>query len=120
MKGQPVDARILIDALKQVAGFTREIVLSSMKQQADVTSETADFLTDAIIKGREADQERTLELAQQLHGTSLEAMQATTRLAEGIANRFEAAERRIGALERELTLLKSTNAGAGADAGSGP
>jgi len=114
----PATIRMLLDAAKQMAEAMRTIALSVTEQQAKFTSETTDFLTDAIIKGREADQERTLELAKQLHGTSLEAMQATTRLAQGIANRFEAAEKRIGALERELALLKSANAAD--DAGSGP
>jgi hypothetical protein len=120
LMGRRIDARILIDSLKQMAQFTKTIVLSAMKQQADAASETTDFLTDTIIKGREADQERTLELAKQLHGTSLEAIQATTRLAQGIANRFEAAERRLDAIERELARSRSTNAAAGDAAGSGP
>jgi hypothetical protein len=120
LKGQPIDARILLDALKQMAQFTRDAVLSAMKQQAGVTTETAEFLTDAIIKGREADQERMLEVAKQQHGTALEAMRATTRLAAGVADRFEAAEKRISTLERELTLLQSASASADADVGGGP
>jgi hypothetical protein len=84
MKGQPIDARILLDALKQMARFTQTTVLSA-------TERSTDFLTDAVVKGREADQERTLALAKQLNENAM-------RLSDAVADRFEALERRVAAI----------------------
>jgi polyhydroxyalkanoate synthesis regulator phasin len=118
--GGPASIRMLIDAAKQMAEHVQTITLSHAEAQGKLTMETAEFLTDAIVKRREIDQEQWLELAKQMHETTIEAMQVTTRLARGVANRFEADEKRIAALEHEIRLLKSATASANPDAGSGP
>jgi hypothetical protein len=74
--GHPIDARVLLDALKQMAGFTKTCVLSAVEQQTDLTMKVTDLVR--------ADRENAI------------------RIAEATANRFERIEARIATLERAL------------------
>jgi hypothetical protein len=96
----PVSGRMLIGALRQMAAFTETAILSA-------TERTADLLTDTVMKGREASAQQLIATAKELHDNAM-------ALNAAVADRFEAAEKRLAALERAL------GRGAGDDAGGGP
>ena len=62
---QPIDGKILLSALKQMADFTSQVVLSSMDKQTDFSMKTAERLNGEIAEARTDG----LELNQQLHTT---------------------------------------------------
>jgi len=85
----PATVRMLLDVAKQMANF-----------QSDFTMRTAEKLTEAIVKGREAGQEQLVEVARQLHESNMRTIDASARLAEGAATRLERIEQRLAAIER--------------------
>ena len=113
--GRPIDAKILLDSLRQMANFTSTCVLSATEQQSDLTMRTAETLLEAAASERAA-MEAT---AKQLHENAMQSIAVSTRLAEASANRFEALEARVVMLERELARTRPARA-SGDDEGSGP
>lgn len=110
--GRPVDGHTLIAALRQVA----DLIRMTTERQSDLTIRASESALHAM----EAERDGMLATAKQLHENAMAMNEVNVRLAAAINDRFEAAEKRIGALERELARSRSTNAGAGDDVGGGP
>lgn len=102
LRGQPVDGRVLIDALKQMADFTGNAILISTEKQTDFNLKTSQMLTDGIGNARQDG----LELGKQLHTNMMAGFEQIAQLASVSADRFEALERQVRALEAELAALK--------------
>jgi hypothetical protein len=98
----PIDGRVLVYALKQMADFVSKAILVSMEKQTDFNSKTTQTLVNEIGDARKDG----IELNQQLHANIMQGLEQITRLASASADSFEAFDRRIRALEAELALLK--------------
>jgi hypothetical protein len=115
---RPATVRELIAAVKQVGEAARTMVMTAAKQQADVTLEATEMLANKILQGREADQERSLDVARGLLENTMTVGRGNTDLARVLNDRFEAFEKRLLALEKRLGG-QPVNC-AGEDAGGGP
>jgi hypothetical protein len=110
----PATIKMLLDAARQVATFVNTCTTTVMEQQTKFTTQTATFLTEAIVKGRENGQEQMLEIARQLHENA-------TRMTGAVATRLEAIEERLLAIEAHLGGKPAPRPnGAVEDAGGGP
>jgi hypothetical protein len=100
---QPIDGKILVAALRQMADFTTRCVLSASEKQVDLTVKLAETVT----KGREAGFGQLLESTKLTHESIMQGLERITRLASATADSFEALDRRLRALEAELELLRT-------------
>ena len=112
----PIDGRVLLNAIRQMAEFTSTAILASLDKGTDFSAKTAGRLADEIVAVRKDG----VELSKQLHANTMRGFEQIAQLASASADRFEALEARIGALERALGQRKPADVGIGDDARGGP
>jgi hypothetical protein len=99
LKGQPVDARILIEACRQMAGFMKTMILTA-------TERTAELLAEKTVNGLENERDAMLAVSRQLHENAMATSEVNVLMAKAANDRFEALERRLAEIERALGWIK--------------
>jgi hypothetical protein len=108
----PVSVRMLLATAKQIA----EAMTKIGERNLDATEKLTDATLDAIRNERAG----MLEVAKQLHENAMAYSQENARLAHAAGDCLESLVKRVGALERELAILKTGAASASFDVGGGP
>jgi hypothetical protein len=110
LANKPVNARMLIDALRMMADFTKSAIIMATDKQTDFTAHVADL------------SKQTAEL---VSSNVLEALKAEAearqRLTPILVKRFEAIEHNLKMIEHHLGAVYESKARADdTDAGGGP
>jgi hypothetical protein len=110
LRGQPIDARALVDACKQVADFAAKLVEMATDRESALIKRAM-----ALIEKSEA---RTLGELLELFKAEAEARQSLTPI---LVKRFEAIEYNLGMIGKHLgATYEGDEKRAADDAGSGP
>jgi hypothetical protein len=95
LRGQPIDARTLIDAIVQMAGFTKTMILTAAER-------TAELLAEKTVNGLESERDALVATAKQLHENHMAMSDMNVRMAKAANDRFERIEARLAEIERAL------------------
>jgi hypothetical protein len=112
LKGVPVDARMLIDSIKQVCDFCAKLV--------DMTTDRETALIERLMALVERSEARTLQQALELLKAEVDARHSLTPI---LVRRFEAIEHNLTMIGKHLGATyegDGEKSGDAEDAGSGP